>query len=356
MTAQRLPRSTGRAAANSAAGGGRTALARGPGRRRVPPVSWALVFAGLLAGGALSFGAGLITGSQMTTVAYRGALPDGPAGVDRAGQRTEAGASRAALSARGVAAIVQTPAAVASDAARSAGRQTGQPSPLAPPGTASADASSLVSLPQRNRWQTAARPAPEPPRSSPNASAGAALAPPPPPPKPEGGAPQRLTPMPGADGRDTPGGDAARKLDSAPGRAPIWRIAAASDGPGALGGWDTPAAGLAPSAHWQAKATTDRAAAPVTASSVTSAIAAAAPPPAGRYSVQVGAFRHPANALKRAARLSDAGYAARIVHAQATQSRLFMVRLGAFADRPAASTFARRLAQQLDIETWPVAN
>ena len=43
--------------------------------RRVPGVSWALVFAGLLGGGALSFGAGVITGTQMTVVAYRGALP-----------------------------------------------------------------------------------------------------------------------------------------------------------------------------------------------------------------------------------------------------------------------------------------
>jgi hypothetical protein len=54
--------------------------------------------------------------------------------------------------------------------------------------------------------------------------------------------------------------------------------------------------------------------------------------------------------------VSAAGYTPRIVHAMATQSRLYMVRLGAFPDRPAASAFASQLAERLDIDTWPVGN
>ncbi|MDZ7714368.1 MAG: SPOR domain-containing protein [Rhodovibrio sp.] len=84
--------------------------------------------------------------------------------------------------------------------------------------------------------------------------------------------------------------------------------------------------------------------------------AAGALAPAGRYSVQVGAFRDPANASAQAARLSAAGYTPRIVHAQATQSRLYMVRLGAFDDRSAARAYAGQIAERLDIDTWPVAN
>jgi cell division protein FtsN len=76
----------------------------------------------------------------------------------------------------------------------------------------------------------------------------------------------------------------------------------------------------------------------------------------GRYSVQVGAFRVRANALARAARLSEAGYDVRIVHAFATRSRLYMVRLGAFDARPAAMAYARRLARDADVATWPVRN
>ena len=85
------------------------------------------------------------------------------------------------------------------------------------------------------------------------------------------------------------------------------------------------------------------------------------PPPAasrpdGGYSVQVGAFRQRANARARAARLSAAGYAPRIVHARATKTRLFMVRLGAFDARPAAQAYARQVTRALDVDTWPVAN
>ena len=75
-----------------------------------------------------------------------------------------------------------------------------------------------------------------------------------------------------------------------------------------------------------------------------------------RYSVQVGAFRMRENAVERAARLSDAGYDVRIVHAFATHSRLYMVRLGAFDARPAAMAYARRLASDVGVETWPVRN
>jgi cell division septation protein DedD len=75
-----------------------------------------------------------------------------------------------------------------------------------------------------------------------------------------------------------------------------------------------------------------------------------------RYSVQVGAFRMRENAVERAARLSEAGYEVRIVHAFATHSRLYMVRLGAFDARPAAIAYARRLARDVGVETWPVRN
>jgi len=77
---------------------------------------------------------------------------------------------------------------------------------------------------------------------------------------------------------------------------------------------------------------------------------------ASRYSVQVGAFRVRDNAVERAARLSEAGYEVRIVHAFATHSRLYMVRLGAFDARPAAMAFARQLALDAGVETWPVRN
>ena len=75
-----------------------------------------------------------------------------------------------------------------------------------------------------------------------------------------------------------------------------------------------------------------------------------------RYSVQVGAFRQRENAVERAARLSEAGYDVRIVHAFATHSRLYMVRLGQFDARPAAMAYARQLARDVAVETWPVRN
>ncbi|WP_169816638.1 SPOR domain-containing protein [Rhodovibrio salinarum] len=77
---------------------------------------------------------------------------------------------------------------------------------------------------------------------------------------------------------------------------------------------------------------------------------------AGRYSVQVGAFREIENAIARAQQLSQAGYDVRIVHAFATRSRLYMVRLGQFDARPAAMAYARQLAQDVKVETWPVRN
>lgn len=75
-----------------------------------------------------------------------------------------------------------------------------------------------------------------------------------------------------------------------------------------------------------------------------------------RYSVQVGAFRQRENAVKRAAGLREAGYDVRIVHAFATHSRLYMVRLGQFDARPAAMAYARQLARDVAVETWPVRN
>jgi cell division protein FtsN len=91
-----------------------------------------------------------------------------------------------------------------------------------------------------------------------------------------------------------------------------------------------------------------------------SLVATASPWPetgsAARYSVQVGAFRVRENAVARAARLSEAGYEVRIVHALATHSRLYMVRLGAFDARPAAMAYARRVGRDVGFETWPVRN
>ena len=77
---------------------------------------------------------------------------------------------------------------------------------------------------------------------------------------------------------------------------------------------------------------------------------------ASRYSVQVGAFRLRENAVERAARLSAAGYDVRIVHVFATHSRLYMVRIGQFDARPAAMAYARQLARDVAVETWPVRN
>jgi cell division septation protein DedD len=77
---------------------------------------------------------------------------------------------------------------------------------------------------------------------------------------------------------------------------------------------------------------------------------------ASRYSVQVGAFRLRENAVERAARLSAAGYEVRIVHVFATHSRLYMVRIGQFDARPAAMAYARQLARDVAVETWPVRN
>lgn len=95
---------------------------------------------------------------------------------------------------------------------------------------------------------------------------------------------------------------------------------------------------------------------PVPRSVVGPAARPAAEAAGGRYSIQVGAFRQRENAVERAARLGQAGYDVRIVHAFATRSRLYMVRLGQFDARPAAMAYAHRLAQDVGMETWPVRN
>jgi cell division septation protein DedD len=339
--------------------------------RRVPGISWALVFAGLLGGGALSFGAGVITGTQMTVVAYRGALPiaTAPDPGPTAGAGGPSPPRTLLPRERQVAAHsnAATPAAVA-------GRRAGTPGSAAPAAPAAGadvtDVASLVSLPQRTRWQPPAPPQaghageanPETRRSA----AAARAAPPVPRPRPDGLAPQRLTPT---DGTQGPGDAAAQHPSSAVPAAPIWRITAPSDAAALPGRWPLFPDGLArstqltPSAHWapapRESRTPDAGRTPQAAPPAprpTPTDAAAAVVPQGRYSVQVGAFRDPANASAQAARLSAAGYTPRIVHARATQSRLYMVRLGAFPDRPAASAFASQIADRLDIDTWPVAN
>jgi cell division protein FtsN len=95
---------------------------------------------------------------------------------------------------------------------------------------------------------------------------------------------------------------------------------------------------------------------PVPRSVVSPMLSGAEQGDAARYSVQVGAFRLRENAVERAARLSEAGYDVRIVHAFATRSRLYMIRLGQFDARPAAMAYARQLARDVGVETWPVRN
>ena len=338
MPAHPTPRPNGTAAASARAARPRA------GSRGAPPVSWALVFAGLLAGGVLSFGAGLMTGTQMTTVAYRGVLPGSvPPAASAAGaddRRDGAPAASATRTPRDrqVATNTHAPLSASASAPQAAVNQAADANRRARPhDTVALDVASLVNLPQRDHWKAPTHAGPAP--NAPSATGGtqADNAPPPPPPKPQGGAPQRLTPMGGAGGAETrdrtPGGDAAA-LRSVPAMAPgpIWQVAAPSDGGEPAGQWQLFDQGLAPSLHWPPNPAGERA-----------APAALAAQPAGRYSVQVGAFRKRANALEQAARMTDAGYTPRIVHQQATQSRLFMVRLGAFPDR-AGRQQARHLA------------
>lgn len=393
MTADRPPRPTVPAAASrprAPTGRARPAPVRG----RTPGISWALVFAGLLGGGALSFGAGVITGNQMTVVAYRGALPEatapdpGPtAGAGRPSPPRTSLPRERQVAANPDPAAPATPAGAAGPRAGTAGLAASTTATDVP------GVASLVSLPQRTRWQPR-----EPRQAGEDAGAGAEsrrsraeaverAAPPMPRPKPDGWAPQRLTPMDGTEGADSPGDAAAPRPPSTARAAPVWRITAPTDGSAIPGRWQlfsagrAPSANLAPSGNWAPSADWDPAANwdPATNSTpaaeesrapdagrtpqaapraprASDATAAAGAAAQGRYSVQVGAFRDPANASAQAARLSAAGYTPRIVHAMATQSRLYMVRLGAFPDRPAASAFASQLAERLDIDTWPVGN
>ena len=173
-----------------------------------------------------------------------------------------------------------------------------------------------------------------------------------------------LAPVPLDDRADAvarPPQSGARRAPSAPPAAPVPEI------PDAIGGFDDRGA------ERPAPPPADRLAARRDATDADTTGAGPLPPPvprsivataagwpdsdsAARYSVQVGAFRMRENAVERAARLSEAGYDVRIVHAFATHSRLYMVRLGAFDARPAAMAYARRLARDVGVETWPVRN
>ena len=373
------PSGAGRAHANNVPGWGRAR-----GRSGTPAISWALVLAGLLGGGVLSFGAGVITGTQMTTVAYRGALPDAT-GPERTPEASAARPSPPRKSLPRERQVAATPdpsgsATPGTEASAGADAPASPATPVSPADSASsagpdgADVAWLVNLPPRTHWQERSRgqagqdagteAGSEPSR----AGALKRAAPPPPLPKPDGLAPQRLTPMGGTEGSGSVSGQAAKRPPAAALATPIWRIAAPNDVSAMPVGYDLFTAGLTPSANWapsadqvpsadgsrahddgrtpQSDPRAQRQAAP----------AAEAAAPAGRYSVQVGAFRDPANASAQAARLSAAGYTPRIVHAQATQSRLYMVRLGAFHDRSAARAYAGQIAERLDIDTWPVAN
>jgi cell division protein FtsN len=334
----------------------------------VPGIRWALVFAGLLGGGALSFGAGVITGNQMTVVAYRGALPTATA--PDPGPTT--GAARPNLPRTSLPRERQVAANPdAATPAGAAGPRAGTPGSAASTASATgADVTggaSLVSLPQRTRWQAPASSqaghAGEANAETRPSGAAARAAPPVPRPRPDSLDPQRLTPT---DGTQGPGDAAAQHPSSTARAAPLWRITAPTDGSAFPGRWQlfpaglAPSANVAPSAHWAPAAgdsqgsdagRTPQAAPPAPRPTPTDAAAAAVE---ARYSVQVGAFRDPANASAQAARLSAAGYTPRIVHARATQSRLYMVRLGAFPDRPAANAFATQIADRLDIDTWTV--
>jgi cell division protein FtsN len=166
--------------------------------------------------------------------------------------------------------------------------------------------------------------------------------------------------------------DTEAAADPAPGRSerPQADTLPATDVPAIPGAIDSaeedvPDVTAAPSAN-QLAARTDAPAAqaadagPLPPPIPRSLVATASPWPetgsAARYSVQVGAFRVRENAVARAARLSEAGYEVRIVHALATHSRLYMVRLGAFDARPAAMAYARRVGRDVGFETWPVRN
>ncbi|WP_200340710.1 SPOR domain-containing protein [Rhodovibrio sodomensis] len=131
-------------------------------------------------------------------------------------------------------------------------------------------------------------------------------------------------------------------VDTAPDEAtadvPPVQLAARTDGPGSQAAAANP---MPP---------------PVPRSVVSPTLNGAGQGDAARYSVQVGAFRLRENAVERAARLSQAGYDVRIVHAFATRSRLYMIRLGQFDARPAAMAYARQLARDVGVETWPVRN
>ena len=164
-----------------------------------------------------------------------------------------------------------------------------------------------------------------------------------------------------ADAVARPPQSGARRAPSAPPSSPVPAI------PDAIGGFDDRGA------ERPAPPPADRLAARRDATDADTTGAGPLPPPvprsivataagwpdsdsAARYSVQVGAFRMRDNAVERAARLSEAGYDVRIVHAFATHSRLYMVRLGGFDARPAAMAYAQRLARDVDVETWPVRN
>lgn len=351
-----------------AIGAGRRPYPSTPATERLPrpSISWAFVFAGLLAGGALSFGAGVVTGTQMTAVAYRGALPNQPA-ADSSGPWNGGSAAPGRFNSNG-----PPDRQVAAAPAASARAEPGVASTAKMPGAEPrAAGEALVQLPMRSRWPAPARTEATLPRADASASErprGHAT-PPPPLPKPEGAAPQRLTPMRAGDPIAPPGSDGAPAF--APARMPIWQVSVPVRDVGVGGGVDKRDR-RQPFADGRGAAANRRTLAGGTAfvrlpPPVPPARAAAPgrnasdPPPTtaqpdGGYSVQVGAYRQRANALAQAARLLAAGYAPRIVHARATQSRLFMVRLGAFDARPTARAYARQLARTLDVDTFPVAN
>ncbi len=171
-----------------------------------------------------------------------------------------------------------------------------------------------------------------------------------------------LAPVPLDDGADAVA--SSHQFDAGPGAPPT---APAPAIPVAIDGVDAPGAEIpAPPSADRLAARSDAATAgktgvgplppPVPRSIVATAAGWSESDTVARYSVQVGAFRMRENAVERAARLSEAGYEVRIVHAFATHSRLYMVRLGAFDARPAAMAYARQLASDVGVETWPVRN
>jgi DedD protein len=88
---------------------------------------------------------------------------------------------------------------------------------------------------------------------------------------------------------------------------------------------------------------------PSTTQAATAASNPAAPAVAGRYILQLGAFRDAANAVQLQQTVRQRGFAARIVPLESVGGILNLVQIGGFADRIAAAAGATSLRRQTGI-------